>query len=230
MNIKIKSLFIRSPILPVLCICLCSCSTVEYRKGLALDRLEADRKHVQIQEHDSGIVTDQPRLEIQIGPNPDFNYLAIGPLIPIIPWLPGIAGVIFSHKKYQIPNANVEIRISFAAAQDGRELIPSHFIFSPQNAKLIIGNKIFYPMNSISWFYCTSENKCDKLTEDKYSISTSTATYLYPGCVLTYEIWESEITEAELDIENIEFNGKSMNAPKLLIRPRSAIGMGYIGP
>lgn len=227
----------------IICIGQTSCSVLQYQKGLVFHRANVKSMHVEGTE--SGIKIHTPPMAIHIGSNPESGYLAAGPLIfPVIPWIPGIVDLVIHKQKYQVSDNKITLHLRFLNHSGWPERVSAHFIFSPDNTVLTVGDRNFEP-TSVTWLKgscttnnqchkeivdCSLENGCKKEVDGRYSIvvSPSPFPYMYPECVLIYDVSMSRIVDADLSIENIVFEGSAMSF-KVPIKRRSAIHMRSIG-
>lgn len=226
------SRFTHSVCMLALCAVLSSCAnTLEYRKGLSFANQPNDVKYSFFEDSTSGIVIKDPGLSIVIDSNPDYNYLGIGPILPIIPWLPGIYEVIFHHQDYQVPRDNLALNVTFRG--DGMfpasTLSARHYFFSVAYIKVVTHEGNSFPVDTIVCApeSCAHGNLCESSAEGLYSIVA--ATRRFPECRMTFKLPMSDLVKADLYIESLVVEGKAVRALKLPIKRMNAIQIGYIG-
>jgi len=201
-------------VLPTTCMALCSCSFVEYRKGLGLSPESASEQQF-IPDMGWYLYVKNPPLFISVRPPASSRLVAIGPVFPVIPWIPGIIQTIRNRHTYEIVNQKVEVQINFLGVHDKI----SHYIVTPRGVRLTIGGGASFPENYRCTIYSTP-GRCDELTTGQLSIWVRPSVSWGPELSLTFKLLASELAGADLDIGNIVFDGMSITVPKITIRPR----------
>lgn len=203
---------------------LCSCAMVGYKKGLSLSPAKPvgsapkGAGNIRMWDYQS-IYTNNPFVEVNIQPSPQERTLLFGPIIPIIPWPPGIFQTISNRKMNGVANEKLKVFITFMANYKDDLGFVTHYSYVPSDARLKIGQKSLAPAN----IECNPGHKgsqCNVDTNGQYSIVVSTQILAEPKIILTFDENGSDISEGFLGLGSIISETKNFEIPKITIERR----------